>query len=401
MTTLTDSGETTRAFLQPAIDKALSTVRANVAAYGGLHPDCNSHGEVYPLRPPRPVFSPLHGERLSTPGENVEWTSGFWPGTLWLAYELSGDPLYREAAEGLLPSFRQRLDDAWDIEHHDVGFLYTLTAVAEYKLTGNAAARQLGLDAANYLMRRYLASAGIIQAWGKLDDPEQMGRIIIDALMNLPLLYWASEQTGDPRFRDAAYSHARQSLQTIIREDATTFHTFFFDVESGSARHGRTAQGYSDESCWTRGQAWGIYGFALSYRSTKDPSFLEASRRLADYFLEHTPPDDVVFWDFALNDVPGAERDTSASAIAACGFHELAAHLPEHEGAPYREASLRVLRALAKNYAPGEGSPSNALLLEGVYAFSTGRGVHEANLWGDYYYLEGLARHTRPWSPYW
>ena len=400
MTTPAPTG-TSAAFLQPAIDQALRTVEQNAAAYGGLHPDCNSHGEVYPLRPPREVFSPLHGKRPSTEGENVEWTSGFWPGTLWLAYELSGKDVFRRAAEELLPSFRERLDQAWDIEHHDLGFLYTLSSVAEYKLTGNAAARQLGLDAATYLMRRYLASAGIIQAWGNMDDPDQRGRIIIDALMNLPLLYWASEQTGDARFRDAAYTHAQKSLQTIIREDATTFHTFFFDVDTGQGRHGRTAQGYSDESCWTRGQAWGIYGFALSHRYTGDPAFLEASRRLADYFLKHTPEDDVVFWDFALNDVPGAERDTSASAIAACGFDELARALPPEEGRVYREASLRVLGALAKNYTPKEGSPSNALLLEGVYAFSTGRGVHEANLWGDYYYLEGLARHTREWSPYW
>ena len=401
MTAASPTEPANKTFLPAAIQKALSTVKTNAAAYGGLHPDCNSHGEVYPLRPPRTVSSPLHGSRQSFAGENVEWTAGFWPGTLWLAYELSDDQTFRNAAAELLPSFRERLDNAWDIEHHDLGFLYTLSAVAEYKLTGNEAARQLGLDAATYLMRRYLASAGIIQAWGSLDNPEQMGRIIIDALMNLPLLYWASEQTGDSRFKDAAYAHAQKSLQTIIREDSTTFHTFFFDVETGNAKHGRTAQGYSDESCWTRGQAWGIYGFALSYRYTKAPVFLEASRRLADYFLKHTPPDDVVFWDFALNDVPGAERDTSASAIAACGFDELARWLPADEGQSYRAASLRVLEALNRNYTPKEGSPSNALLLEGVYAFGTGRGVHEANLWGDYYYLEGLARHTKEWSPYW
>lgn len=398
-TTLTQP--TSAAFLQPAINQALSTVEKNIVTFGGLHPECNSLNDTYHLMAAREISSPLHGKRVSTLGENIEWTAGFWPGTLWLAYELSGDPRFRQAAEGLLPSFERRLREAWDIEHHDMGFLYTPTAIAQYKLTGDEGARTIGLAAADYLMRRHLPSAGIIQSWGDLSDPAQMGRIIVDSLMNLPLLYWASEQTGNVQYRDVAYTHAKKALETIIREDATTFHTFFFDVETGAPKYGRTAQGYSDDSCWTRGQAWGVYGFSLSYRYTKDPVFLEASRRLADYFLKHTPPDQVVFWDFALNDVSGAERDTSASAIVACGLHELAGWLPGNEGEEYRDASLRALEALATHYTPAPGSGSNVLLREGVYAFGTGRGVHEANVWGDYYYLEALTRHSREWSPYW
>jgi unsaturated chondroitin disaccharide hydrolase len=252
-------------------------------------------------------------------------------------------------------------------------------------------------------MNRFWEKPGIIQAWGRMDDPDQKGRTIVDSLMNLPLWYWASETTGDPSYYDAGLRHARQLQRYFVRADNTTYHTYYFDTETGEARFGKTAQGAADESCWARGQAWAIYGFPLSYAYSKDATFLDTASRLADYFIDHIPADHVVYWDLAFGDGSGEEKDSSASAIAACGFLELARGLPEGaQKEKYTQAAQRSVEALATHYTSRDLPESNALILHGVYSKPAGHGVDEANLWGDYFYLEALMRLARPdWKMYW
>lgn len=383
----------------PAFEAALSKIDGNLQPFETLFPDDTTRGSVYY---PRRVSPALRELGLSE-GANIGWTTSFWTGQLWLAYEWTGKPEYRRVAEGHLANFEQRIQRKIDTDHHDLGFLYTLAAVAPWRLTQNPLARQVALQAAETLMNRYIPSAGIFQAWGRMDDPEQRGRAIIDCLMNMPLLYWASQESGDPKYHQAAESHALKSMRAFIRPDATTFHTFYFDVQTGVERYGKTAQGAKDDSCWARGQAWAIYGFPLSYRYTRNPAFLQAAQRLADYFIAHLPADRVAYWDLVFGDGSGEERDSSASAIAACGLLELANWLEDApKAAAYRAEAQAMTRSLFEHYATRDNPASNAQILHGVYSKPGGAGVDEANLWGDYFYVEALMRLARPaWKIYW
>jgi unsaturated chondroitin disaccharide hydrolase len=385
---------TTRDVFTPALEAALSTVARNVAAFGDRYPDDTTAADVYPVRAARGSFPE---------GSNHGWTTSFWPGMVWLAYEHTGDDTYRRAGERHVRSFADRVGREIDLDTHDLGFLYTLACVAPWKLTGNAQARQAALDAAEHLMERFLEPAGIIQAWGDLTNPEQRGRTIVDSLMNMPLLYWASEETGDPRFRAAAQRHTTALRDHIIRPDNTTFHTFYWDPVTGEPLRGGTEQGYADGSCWARGQAWGIYGFALNFRHTGDESFLIAAQRCADYFLDHLPADHVAYWDLAFADGSGEERDSSAAAIAVCGLDELASWLPDGPRKQrYLQAARDILTSLGARYSTAGNPDSNALLLHGIYDKPKQVGVDEGTLWGDYFYLEALTRALHPaWISYW
>jgi unsaturated chondroitin disaccharide hydrolase len=338
------------------------------------------------------------------PGDNVGWTSSFWTGILWLGYERTKDEKFLEAIKIQVDSFNNRIAEKKDVDTHDLGFLYSLSSVADYKLTGNEESKKAGIAAADHLATRYIDSAGIVQAWGALDNPAEQGRMIIDCLMNLPLLHWASEVTGDNHYAEKAKSHAKQALKYIVREDGTTFHTYFFDVETGEAKFGRTAQGASDDSCWSRGQAWGIYGFTLSYLYSDDEEYLETAKTLANYFLNRSPEDFVVYWDLIYKEADGEEKDASSSAIAVCGLLELVKHLTNDEEIRYyKNAAHKILESLVENYSgPRNDSKSNALLLEGVYSKPGNFGVNEGNLWGDYFYVEALTRVLNPdWELYW
>lgn len=332
---------------------------------------------------------------------NDEWTNGFWTGLLWLAWELSGEARYHDAAAALGASFVARVDRRVNVAHHDLGFLYTLSSCAEWRLTGNQAARAAGLDAAMLLLQRFSAVAGVIQAWGDLDDPEQAGRMIIDCNLNLPLLYWASAETGDLSFRRAARRHFAQAARLLVRPDASTFHTYHVDVRTGAPRFGSTHQGRSDDSCWARGQAWGIYGFALGYALEGDAALLGRATALANYFINRLPEDLVCYWD--LDFTSGAEpRDTSAAAIAACGLLEIVRHLPvaDPDRDAYAKIAWGIVRALGRNHlAPLKGA--NGVLANAVYHMPNKVGVDESCIWGDYFYLEALMRLGHVWTPYW
>lgn len=372
-----------------AVAAALRTIDANIVEFGDRYPGDTTVRDRYRLRP--------------NAGANLGWTTSFWPGMLWLAFELTGDEAYRRAAAAHVRSYTERVDRRIDLDTHDLGFLYHLACVVPWRSTGDRAARRAALAAADHLLARVLEPAGIIQAWGDLDDPRQRGRTIIDSLMNTPLLFWASQTGGDPRYAGAARRHSAQLRDHIVRPDDTTFHTFYWDARTGEPLRGETEQGSGDDSCWARGQAWGVYGFTINHRWTGDESFLRAARRCADYFLAHLPADRVAYWDLEFGDGSGEERDSSAAAIAASGLLELADALGA-AGDHYRDAAGRILASLIDRYSTARHPRSNALLLHGVYDKPKGIGVDEGTLWGDYFYLEALTRVTRtswtsPWLP--
>ena len=379
--------------LDGAIASALQKIDANLVTFAEAYPHDTTLGNVYLPRKLGPYPQ----------GSNVGWTTGFWPGMIWLAYERTGDSKYLEAGELHVQRFAARMARGLDVDHHDLGFLYSLACVAPWRLTGNDLARRTALQAADRLMTRYLDRPGILQAWGAMNDPDQRGRTIVDSLMNTPLLYWASQVSGDERYQNAACRHASQLAKYFVRPNSTTFHTFYFDAETGAARFGQTAQGAADDSCWARGQAWAMYGFALNYAYKRDELLLQTARRVSDYFLAHQPADKVAYWDLIYTDGSGEERDSSASAIAVCGLMELIKYLPDgQDKANYQQAAAEILAALIENYATRNSPDSNALLLHGVYNKPGNEGVDEGNLWGDYFYLEALTRRAKPdWQRYW
>lgn len=334
--------------------------------------------------------------------DNVLWTSSFWTGMLWLAYEVTGDEKYKRVAQIHTQSFKKRIDERIKVDNHDLGFLYSLSCVADYRLTGSNEAKDIALKAADYLITRYHEKAGIIQAWGDLTNPEEQGRMIIDCNMNLPLLYWASEVTGKTIYKEIAHSHVNQAAKYLVREDASSFHTYFMDVETGEPKYGKTGQGYADNSCWARGQAWGIYGFALSYNYVNDYQFIELSKKLGNYYLNRLPEDSVCYWDLIFTE-GNEERDSSAAAIAACGFLEVSKHLPltDNNRRIYENAALKILRSLTESYTSKSLPDSNAVLLHAVGAKPTNSNVDEPLIFGDYYYFEALVRVLKDWKLYW
>ena len=337
--------------------------------------------------------------------DNIEWTNSFWTGMLWLAYEYTGDEKYRKVAEIQCEDFANRIEKQICVDHHDLGFLYTLSCVAGYKLTGNEKMKETAIKAADKLITRYKEKGQFIQAWGAVDDPKAY-RLIIDCYLNVPLLYWASEVTGDKKYYEIGYNHAKTALENVIREDSSAFHTFYFDPETGAPDHGATAQGYSDDSSWARGQAWGVYGLPLSYIYTKDKDFLDTAEKVTNYFLNRLPEDYVCYWDLIFSDVSGQERDSSAAAIAICGMLEIIKHIDDNYKPVYENACAAITRSLTENYTTVNTPESNGILLHAVYAkangVNQGNGVDECNIWGDYYYMEALMRYyNKDWKLYW
>ncbi|WP_124041096.1 glycoside hydrolase family 88 protein [Clostridium perfringens] len=334
--------------------------------------------------------------------ENIEWTDGFWTGLLWLAYEYTGDEKYRELADKNVASFKNRVEKDIELDHHDLGFLYSLATVSGYKLTGSEDAREASIKAANKLISRYQENGEFIQAWGELGSKEHY-RFIIDCLLNIPLLYWTSDETGDAKYRNIANKHFVTSCNNVIRDDASAFHTFYMDNKTGKPLRGVTRQGYSNDSAWARGQAWGVYGIPLNYRYTRNESCFNLYEGMTNYLLNRLPKDNVCYWDLIFNDGDDHSKDSSAAAIAVCGMHEMNKYLPEvdENKEVYKYAMHNILRSLIENYMNPEIELGKPVLLHGVYSWHSGKGVDEGNIWGDYFFLEALMRFYKDWNLYW
>jgi unsaturated chondroitin disaccharide hydrolase len=323
-----------------------------------------------------------------------KWTSGFLPGSLWLGYAATGEPDLRSQAASRLIALEGEKRDA---SGNDQGFKLFDSFGTAYGVTGDDAYRRVVLRAAESLAWRFNPAVGATRSWG--DRHSRDFTVIVDNLMNLELLFWASKHGGDPAWYGMALSHALRTARDHVRRDGSTFHVVDYSPQDGRVRRKRTRQGYARASTWSRGQAWAVHGFTMAYRETGDKRLLDAARRTADWFLAHLPPDRVPYWDFDAPGIPNEPRDSSAAAIAASGLLELGALEPDAaRSARYRGAADSIIAALSSPPYLARGESTQAILLHGTQ--DRPRGNYDTGLvFGDHYFIEALLRYQSPPQP--
>lgn len=314
------------------------------------------------------------------------WTNGFWGGIMWLLYQDTGEERYQEIARISERKLEKCFDQYYGL-HHDVGFMYLPTAVADYRLTGNEEGRRIGMHAANLLAGRFNPVGKFIRAWNQNEDNDTRGWAIIDCLLNLSLLYWASEESGDPRFRQIAMMHADTVLANFVRPDGSVCHIVEFDPESGRMVKSYGGQGYGDGSSWTRGQGWAVYGFANSYTHTGKKEYLEAARKVADYCIANLPESGIIPVDFRQPQEPAWE-DSCAACVIACGLLEVTRHVSDSEKEKYENAAVTILRAIADTRADWTEN-CDAIVQNCTGAYHSPE-HHFTMVYADYYFIEGL-----------
>ncbi len=320
------------------------------------------------------------------------WTNGFWGGILWQMYHATGETQYREAAEGV----ERKLDRAFEEYsglHHDVGFMYLPTAVADYRVTGSPRSLARGEHAANLLAGRYNPLGKFIRAWNDNSaSGDTSGWIIIDCMMNIQLLFWAGETEKDPRFTAIAKAHADTVLEKLIRPDGSCSHIGVLDPMTDDLLETPGGQGYAPGSSWSRGQSWAITGFALAFHHTKEQRYLDAAKRVAHYFLANVAmTGNIPLADFRAPAEP-VYYDTTAAACAACGLLEIASWVGEYEKPLYQSGALRMLQAVDKRFCDWNPE-TDGMVTNGMVNYHAQKPDDIAPIiYGDYFYLEAVLR---------
>ena len=321
------------------------------------------------------------------------WTSGFFPGSLWYLYELTGDEKWRSWGE----KFTEGLDSVkYLTNHHDIGFIIGCSFGNGLRLTGNETYKNVIIQAAKSLSTRFRPAAGVIQSWN-VTGGWQAERgwecpVIIDNMMNLELLFNATALSGDSSFYKIAVSHADKTIENHFRSDFSTWHVVDYDLNNGTVRSKQTAQGYSDSSTWARGQAWAIYGYTVCYRETKDLRYLKQAEKAFDFVVQQPnfPEDGIPYWDFNAPDIPNALRDASAGAIMASALYELSIHTQNED---YKKCADKIMASLASSkYRSEIGDNGNFLLKHCVGSIPHGSEIDVPLSYADYYFLEALKR---------
>ncbi len=337
--------------------------------------------------------------------ENLSgWTASFWTGQLWLAYELTGDEKYKCCALEHMASFENRAVNKIGMDDHDIGFNFTLSTIAGYKITGEEHLREISLLAAEQQLGRFREKGGFIQLGGNADGPVEWYRLIIDCLMNVHILYWAAEETGREDFFHAAKTHFYTTLNNAIRENGSAYQNIYFDPKTGEVTGKGTKQGVSDEACWSRGQAWVLYGLPLSYAQLGDAKILDVHQKAVEYFFSNSPEDYVPYWDFVFTKEDNEPRDSSAAAIAVCGLLEAAKAMSDSDPRKelWKNGANCIMNSLIDNYTSKDFPDTEGLLMHGCYHVRGNLGIDECMTWGDYFYMEALMRYINPdWKKYW
>ncbi len=314
-----------------------------------------------------------------------DWTCGFPAGSYWQMYEMTGDEYWKDAAvENTV-----KLDG---VQHrtntHDLGFMVFCSFGNAYRLTGNEEYKEAVIQASESLITRFNPTVGCIKSW---DHGDWEFPVIVDNMMNLEMLFWASEVTGDPKYRDVAVSHADVTLENHFRDDMSSYHVVSYDTLTGEPVEKHTHQGLNHESAWGRGQAWGFYGYTMTYRETGDEKYLVAAEEIGDFILDNLPADMVSYWDFNDPDIPDTHRDASAAAITASAMLELST-LSE-KGEKYLDAGNKITESLtSEEYRANDGTNGGFLLKHSVGHKPKNSEVDVAINYADYYYLEALKR---------
>lgn len=323
-----------------------------------------------------------------------DWTSGFWPGILWYAYEYSHDAEIKKQAERYSSALYPVLDHKPG--NHDLGFMMYCSLGNAYRLTGEQKYKKMLLRAADSLATLFDERVGTIHSWpGMRQQKGWPHNTIIDNMLNLELLFWAAKNGGDKRLYDIAFSHAEVTVNNQFRDDYSTCHVVVYDTLSGKRISQLTHQGYADESLWARGQAWAIYGFTMCYRETGNVVFLDVAQKATDTYLQRLPADYIPYWDFDAPGIPEEPRDASAAAVVASGLLELSLYIKDKKKAEhYFDAAIKMLEALSSPaYLSGE--VNNAFLLHSTGHKPHGSEIDASIIYADYYYIEALIRLNR------
>jgi hypothetical protein len=359
-------------FAQRQLEKAVRTQTPKLT-------DSNT-GNDYPFRT-RPDGT------WAVSGPNA-WYSGFFPGCLWLIYQRTSSPTWRTWAQNWTAPIESQKSYTGD---HNGGFRLFPSFGQGYRLTGNQAYRQVVLTTAQSIASRYNARVGCIRSRGNISDTDF--QVVVDNMPTLETLFWASKNGGNRAWYDMAVSHALKTMQHHIRPDGGSYQLVGFNSNTGAVVYKMTRQGHSNESTWSRGQAWLIYGFTMCYRETRDSRFLQAARKTADYFIDRLPADRVPYWDFQAPNIPNEPKDSSAAAIAVSGLVELSTLDPDAAGRQkYLSAAQGILSSLTSRAYLSEGTNSSAVLQHGTYhklenSYDTGL------IFGDYYFIEAMLRY--------
>ncbi|MEZ5105209.1 MAG: glycoside hydrolase family 88 protein [Draconibacterium sp.] len=318
-----------------------------------------------------------------------DWTSGFFPGSLWYLYELTGDEKWKPLAE----KYTEALDTIqYYTDNHDVGFMIYCSYGNGLRLAGNEAYKTVIVNAAKSLSTRFRPGAGIIQSWNANPRKDWICPVIIDNMMNLELMFEATKLSGDSSFYKIAVIHADNTIKNHYRPDYSTWHVVDYDPETGAIRHKNTHQGYADESSWARGQSWGVYGFTICYRETGDPKYLEQAEKAFEFLANNPnmPSDGVPYWDYNAPDIPNAERDASAAAILASALYEMSTY---DKSEYYKGWADKIVQSLSSSdYRATLGENGNFILEHSVGSLPHNSEVNVPLNYADYYFLEALKR---------
>lgn len=324
------------------------------------------------------------------PNGRLVWTSGFYPGILWYMYDLTKEEKWKEEAIKRTEVFE---DFKTINEHHDIGFMMFPAYGNGYMFGDKKEYRDILLTSAESLASRFNPKVGTIKSWSNVMHPRWQQHItIIDNMLNLELLFWAAKNGGSQEFYDIAVKHAETTMENHFRPDYTSWHVIEYDSISGKVLNRHTKQGYADDSRWSRGQAWGIYGYTMVYRETGDKKFLDFATKLTDKYLELLPADYIPHWDFDVPNIENEERDASAAAVVASGLLELSTLVEDKKNQEkYYNAAMQMLESLSSEDYSGVGR-ADSFLLHSTGAKSLGKEIDVALIYADYYYIEALDR---------
>jgi uncharacterized protein YyaL (SSP411 family) len=337
----------------------------------------------------------IENDHLRWTNKGFDWTEGFFPGTCWYLYEYTGDEKWKTGADSLQGLFENH---RFLPRYHDLGFVFNCSYGNGLRLTGEEAYKDILIEAAETLSNRFNPNVGSIISWN-VDKGWQSKRgwefpVIIDNMMNLELLFEASKLSGDSKYKEVAIAHANTTLKNHFREDMSSYHVIDYDSITGKVRNKHTAQGYSHESSWARGQAWGLYGFTMCYRYTKNPEYLKAASKIADFIINNKkiPEDRIPYWDYDAPKIPDEPRDASAAATTASALLELSQY--DNEGKKkYLKEAKAILKSLSSPaYQAVKGENHHFILKHSVGSIPHNNEIDVPLNYADYYYVEALLR---------
>lgn len=367
---------------ESVVDQRLSYAKEQTALLmaEALNEGCN----------PRTLTSKGDMHWIKTQG--FDWTEGFFPGTLWYLYDWSGDKNFMNGAI----TTQNYFEDQTSASSHDLGFVFNCSYGAGFRITGDETMLEVLVKAGNSLIDRFTPETGTILSWDATRGWQATRGwkypVIIDNMMNLEMLFDLTILTGSPQYREVAIAHANTTMKNHFRDDYSSYHVVDYDPETGAVRNRHTAQGYAHESAWARGQAWGLYGYVVCYRYTKDPAYLEMAENIAKYIMtsDKIPADKVPYWDYDAPEIPNAPRDASAAAVTASALIELSDYV---SGKGYMEYAEDVMDSLSSDaYRAKIGENHNFILMHSVGSIPHNNEIDVPLNYADYYYVEALMR---------